>query len=301
MSNKISDYSMLEILQAANVETARTGNSTVCKCPVCKGAGDFKRGEHNAQINPETLFCYSENKSYSRTEIINELDLYETLDIKRWEDNYKPSIAQIKPAMAVVEKPTPEPVKAIAGPKKIVKTTVFSYCDLDGKVLYHRTRTDYTDKTKKIPYDDKPAEQPTVFYGLETLQDQQSLNFIMFAEGAKCAAALSAGIADTMAVENTAILGFDSPSEFEHIGKEAQDIILSKKIVIFQDNDLAGAKKVEGLLKYLNKTATVIDFADKPPKYDIADWLEQGGSVREAMEKYGKKVEPVPVPVPEQR
>ena len=300
--NKISDFKMLEILQAAGVETAQTGNQTVCRCPICKRGETLEKGNHEAQVNSETLYCHCCQKAYSRTEIINGLDLYDILDIKKWDDNDNKVSSIIPRIKAEPDKPDkPVPAKAIPTvPKTIKKQTVFAYRDLDGKILYHRTRTDFSDGTKSVPYDDKPKNQPVIFYGLETLIDPENLNFIFFTEGAMCAESLRTGLKDTNAAEDTAVLGFDSSSEWEKIGTAAQDIILSKKIIIFADNDEPGKKKVEGLIKYLKKPVTVVDFYDKPQKYDIADWLsEDGGDIAGAMKKYERTVTPVVEPEPE--
>ena len=276
--NKISSYTMLEILQAAGVETDRSGSNTVCNCPICKPGQDFRRGEHNAQINAETLHCFSENKTFSRTELIDLLNIRATLGIPEWEE---------RPQHAHATSPEKE--------KKVIPGAIYNYCNLSGKLLYKRQRLEFADGSGKagVIYKDKPADQSPVFYGLETLTDPENLNFIMFAEGAKCAQAVRAALADADAAGDTAVLAFDKPREWENIGTEAQNIILQKKIIIFADNDEPGQQNTAGLLKYL-PTAEVVDFSDKPKAYDIADWLEDGGTVRAAMQKYGKKVEPEP-------
>ena len=287
--NKISSYTMLEILNVAGVKTEKTGNSLVCKCPVCKGSGDFKRGDHNAQVNPETLFCYSENKTYTRTEIINELDLYSELDIKEWDDR-PTAVPQTTIKPSAVDKPIAPAVPADSD-NRVIKITMFDYCDLGGKVLYRRKRIDKADGTKDVPYLNKPKDQHPIFYGIETLADPANINRIIFAEGAKCAEAVRAALADTNAAGDTAVLAFDKPREWENIGTEAQNIILQKKIIIFADNDEPGRQNTAGLLKYL-PTAEVVDFSDKPKAYDIADWLSDGGTIAGAIQKYKRTVEP---------
>ena len=288
--NKISDFKMPEIIEAAGVETAKAGMNTVCNCPVCKPTQQpLKRGEHNAQINDETLFCYSENKTFTRTEIIDFLDLRGVLYIKKWEDRPVKPLAALAPAPA---EPAQKPEK------KVIPGVIYEYRNFDGKPLYRRQRLEFVDGSGKagVIYKDKPAGQSPVFYGLETLADPDSLKFIMFAEGAKCAEAARKALADTPAAADTAVLGFDKASEFEKIGKAAQDIILSKDIIIFQDNDQTGKNNTAGLLSYFKKTCVVVDFANKQKGYDIVDWLEDGGTVAAAMQKYGKTVEPAAKP-----
>lgn len=89
--HKISDYSIIEILQAAGIETMRTGNNIVCRCPVCSHGETLKNYNHNAQVNVEsnTLHCYGKcgGKTYTRTQIIELLNLYELLDIERFYEN----------------------------------------------------------------------------------------------------------------------------------------------------------------------------------------------------------------------
>ena len=184
--------------------------------------------------------------------------------------------------------------------KDAIPGKTFYYRGMDGKLLYKRIRMEYADGSGKsgVPYfspngkPGKPSNQPNIFYGLETLQDPCDINYIMLAEGAKCAEALRSALADTLSAANTAVLGFDLSSEWEHIGEEAQNIILQKKIIIFQDNDEPGAKNTAGLIDYMRSCPSiqVVDFYDKRKKYDIANWLEEGGTVSESMRQYGKTI-----------
>ncbi|MHB1647030.1 MAG: hypothetical protein ACYCSW_11100 [bacterium] len=79
---KISDYTILEYLFSNGTETRKIGNEIVCRCPVCKGDNDFKAG-HNCQVNIEsnTIFCHSGCGTFTRTKLINALDLWDRLDI----------------------------------------------------------------------------------------------------------------------------------------------------------------------------------------------------------------------------
>ena len=281
--NKISSYTMLEILKSAGVKTAQTGGNIVCNCPICKPGQDFRRGEHNAQVNTETLHCFSEDKTYTRTQIIDSLDLYGTLDITKWDDRPSavPQIKQSKPA-------------AVDGDETIIKQIIFEYRNLYGKVLYKKERIDYIrdgKPGKRIFYKNKAKDQPVIFYGLETLANPDNINFIMFAEGEKCVESLRTALLNTKAAQNTAIIGLVKASEWESIGKTAQDIILGKTIIIFQDNDQPGQFNTAELLKFLGKSAQVVDFADKEKGYDIADWLEDGGTIESAMRKYAKEID----------
>ncbi len=291
---KISDFSMLDILTAAGIETARSGSQTVCRCPICKSGESLGKGNHESQVNSETLYCHSCQKAYSRTEIIDRLNLYSALDIKKWED--KPSVPQnIKPSAVAKSEAVSQVIPARL--KTIIKKTFYEHKNIDGKVLYKKERVDFLENStgkqdKEISYKEKPKDQPVVFYGLETLADAENLNFIMLAEGEKCVESLRTALSDT-AAGDTAVLGFVKASEWEHIGETAQDIILNKKIIIFQDNDEPGKRNTAGLVNYLKKPVTVVDFADKPAKYDIANWIEDGGDIAGAMQKYERTVAPV--------
>ncbi len=106
---KISDYSILDILQASGVETAKIGNSTVCRCPVCHAGAELKHdGNHEAQINLDsnTLYCHSCAKTYTRTELVELFNLYDILDIPRYENKYRQSKKVKTPVI-------PEPIERL--------------------------------------------------------------------------------------------------------------------------------------------------------------------------------------------
>jgi len=291
--SKISDYSILDILKAAAVETKKAGSEIVCRCPICKS--DNNLTDHNCQVNVDknNIYCFSENKAYSRTELIKELDLYNVLDIKRYDENTiteKPA----KPAPVVVAKPFAEP--SITEKAKIIKETVYEFKDINNNLLYKKYRKDFNNKTKDIKYD-KPAGQGIIFYGLETLADPDDINYIFFTEGEKCAEAVRNSLIDTEYAYNTAVLSFNNPaSEWQNIGKEAQDIILSKNIIIFSDHDEPGKRKADELFNILKKPLKIVDFYDKDAGYDIADWLADGGTVSTALKIYLKDYKPTPEP-----
>ena len=98
---KISDYSISDILQAAGIETMQTGNNTVCRCPICKPGEPLHKDNHEAIVNVETLFCFSENRAYTRTELIERLDLYNVLKIAKYQE--KDRSAKMEQAKKVVE------------------------------------------------------------------------------------------------------------------------------------------------------------------------------------------------------
>ena len=172
---KISQFSMLEILQKGGIEIAHSGNEIVCRCPICKTGKPLSRGNHDAQINAETLYCFSEGKTYTRTEIIKKLNFWNILGIK------KPlSSSSFAPNRKEKPVPTQESKKALEKEeKKVIPGEIYNYCDMDGKVLYRRQRMKYADGSGNagVPYfspngkPGKPSGQPNIFYGLETLQN----------------------------------------------------------------------------------------------------------------------------------
>lgn len=298
--HKISDYSMLDILQVAGgIETMRTGNNDVCRyCPDCHNPAEkVIKGNHTAQVNGETLYCFTCEKTWTRTEIITILDLWNMLDIPKFvpsTDEFKrQSQIEYKPAKPPKIKKEPDPAEQPA--PKITKKIVYEYKDLQGNILYFRDRVEYENGEKNVYYRGKAENQKPVFYGLETLSNPQNLKFIFFVEGAKCADVLRKAMSDSKYAENTAVLAFDYPhNEWQAVGQEAQNIILSKNIIIFADHDTPGRKKANELINHV-KTARIlhiVDFADKDKGYDIADFIEDGGTVNQALLKYAKLYKP---------
>jgi len=302
--NKISDYTILEILAAAGTQTKKEGNSIVCRCPICKKDNDLKN--HNCEVNSDknNIFCFSDRKAYSRTELIKELNLYDALGIEEFDENRifrqdsNDDMTETQETANTVLPNSAEPEKEkIDTKKEIIKETNYEFKDLTGKILYYKRRRDFSDKTKDIKYF-KASAQGTVFYGLETLADQDDLNYILFCEGEKCCEALRNSLPDA-ALYDTAVLSFNSPSaEWKNIGDEAQDIILKKNITIFCDNDEPGRQKVSALCDVLKKPLKIVDFNDKSKGYDIADFLEENHGVFDThkLKKYIKDYEPEPEP-----
>ena len=144
---KISDYSISDILNAAGVETMKTGNNIVCRCPICHANEPLRKDNFEAQINDNndvpTLFCHSCGKAYNRTELINILNLYDVLGIERYDNNnYRP-----QPQRPVVikkkEKPAPAPVVA---PAIIDKAEIERLLSLEiPQVLWDKTTKSFKD------------------------------------------------------------------------------------------------------------------------------------------------------------
>lgn len=104
---------MLEILQTAGIETMRTGNSDVCRyCPDCHPIGEhIKKGNHTAQVNDETLYCFTCGKTWTRTEIIERLELWNILDIPKFVEKDEFKRQQADQARRIEYKTSAEPAK----------------------------------------------------------------------------------------------------------------------------------------------------------------------------------------------
>jgi len=302
--NKVSDYTINEILAAAGTETKKEGNQVVCRCPVCKRDNDLKN--HNCKVNEDAnnIFCFTDRRAYSRTELIQELDLYDRLNIERYDENKRfrdrDDTTENQEVQEVASGlPDKSEKKDIDIKKEIIKETIYSFKNLAGETLYHKIRKDFSDKTKDIRYPDKPPMQGLVFYGLETLADADDLNYILFTEGEKCCESLRNALKDTEYANDTAVLSYNNASEYKNIGKEAQEIILSKNVIVFVDNDEAGRLKANGLCGILknSKSIGMVDFFDKTEGYDIADWLEEGNKIDDdELKKYMVNYKPEPEP-----
>ncbi len=310
--NKKSDFLMSEILEAGKIETARSGNQIVCRCPICKPGERLEKGNHEAVVNAETLHCFACNHTYSRTELIELLNLYDALNIKKWEERPSLKPTELKPQQERSKQlPAPIPVKLQEETEKdipIKPGKTFYYKDLDGKLLYRRVRMEYSDGSGKagVPYftpDGKPGKpegQPPVFYGLETLQDPKDIDSIALAEGAECVRAVRNALVDTPMPQNTAVLGFDKfRNEWNAIGAEVRAVFAGKNIIVFEDNDDSGRRNTKEAIEALMtdsgikiKSLTVVSFHDKGDKgFDIANWLSEGGSVASAIGQYGKEID----------
>ncbi len=123
--SKISDYTILDILNAAGIDTLKTGNNIVCRCPICHPGEQLNKaaGNHEAQINDVTLYCYSCGKAYTRTDLFNLLDLYDILNVEKYDESKyrrpnRPNFEKEKPTPA----PAPiTPARAVADDKAVIE------------------------------------------------------------------------------------------------------------------------------------------------------------------------------------
>ena len=317
---KISDYSMLDILETAGIETQKAGNKTVCRCPICKAGEPLTKNNHDAIVNPETLFCFSENKAYSRTELIERLDLFDRLNIKKWQEKDKDRGAKMEQSKKVVEfklkKQEPEPenkpernyaqewkiLKYISSIEKeylagrglnninteLVKISnpgylAFAYSEENGNVVGYSVRGIYADPEtgKKPSYKLVPKNSIIAFNLFNALKSE--ITDIYICEGEiDCLSMLEMGF-NAIAAGGATFL----KSELAEIIKNA-----GKNPIFCADNDEAGKAAIECLPENYNY---VFWNCDKDVAKDANDVLVRGLDFTTITEI--KKTEPKPLEI----
>lgn len=162
---------------------------------------------------------------------------------------------------------------------------VYVYLNLYGIILYKKHRFE-NPKDKNLPKKTFYIEWLTedrklILYNLPSLRINSE--YIYITEGEKCAETVNEALPESE--ENVAVLGYNNfKKEFEN--SNVKEYFKNKKIVIFADNDEVGikkAKEVVDTLKGIVKEIKLVQFKDKPQGYDIADWLEEGNSLEDAL------------------
>ncbi len=320
--NKISDYSIFDILHASGVETMRTGNNVVCRCPICKSGEPLKKDNFEAQINdnPETptLYCYSCGRAYTRTELIETLNLYDILNIPIFEKNIRRERGEkMEQASKVVElkakKQEPEaekPQRNYADEWKILKPLTkiekqylagrgildidieqvkisnpgylaFSYCNSNGVVGYS-VRGIYADpETGKKPNYKLIPKNTTIAFNFSNALIKSELADVYIVEGEIDALSM-------IKMGYNAIAGggatFLKP-ELAEIIKNA-----GKNPIFFADNDEAGRQAIERLPENYNY---ILWRCDKEIAKDANDVLVRGLNFSDITKI--KKTEPKPL------
>jgi DNA primase len=167
--------------------------------------------------------------------------------------------------------------------------TFYHYIDFYGNLAYIKIRYEKPkqENIKSKTFIIEPVGAKLRLYNeyrLSEIKDDKSTE-IWFAEGEKCCDAVEEVIEDEE--YNAVVLGFiNFKNEFDALPDEAKELFKNRKIKIFQDNDEVGKKKVEEAVEILKKYAYQIDiipFKTKPEHYDIADFLEEGNSISDAL------------------
>ena len=167
--------------------------------------------------------------------------------------------------------------------------TFYHYIDFYGNLSYIKIRYEKPKqenmKSKTFVID--PVGAKLRFYNefrLSEVKNDKSAE-IWFAEGEKCCDAVEEAIEDEE--YNAVVLGFiNFKNEFDALPDEAREVFKGRRVKIFQDNDEVGKKKVEESIEVLKKYVyqiDVISFKTKPEHYDIADFLEEGNSISDAL------------------
>ncbi len=181
--------------------------------------------------------------------------------------------------------PPPKNPALIQVEKKVVNEITYVYHDRDGKELYKKVRYEYEDKTKKFSIDWISQEKKHVLYDLACLQylAPSDIVEVWFCEGEKCREAL---LEATESRSDILIFSYSISPEQEIKNSTIEDYLIGRRIVVFADNDETGERKASQIISYAKKYANQIDvirFSDRERGYDIADYLEEGHSIEEAL------------------
>ena len=159
---------------------------------------------------------------------------------------------------------------------KIVAT--YDYCDAGGEVEFQVVRYDPKRFLQRRPdgngdwiWSVKGCK--TLLYRLPELNANPEAT-VYFCEGEKDADnAASRGLVATC-----------SPTGACKFRKQHAEQLVGRDVVILPDNDEAGRRHVEKVATMLQgkaKSIRVVDLPDLPPKGDLSDWLDSGGTVED--------------------
>ncbi len=167
--------------------------------------------------------------------------------------------------------------------REIAKEIDYEYRDLDDNLRYIKKRIEYTDGTKTFRIIWKSDKRELLLYNLPALK-RINPDVVYFAEGEKCVHALNEALSEH--VDNIAVLGYSQAPDKEFDNSHIEKYLQSKEVYIFADNDEIGEKKAKQILeklKGLAKKVYIVRFSDKPKGYDIADFLQEGHTIDEAL------------------
>ncbi len=259
-------------------KTKTRGKETVGTCPVC---GDnhhlfLARGTEGADV---VVYCQKCNAGAK--------DIFSA-----WErDGHKPTIVFDSDESKQEWMPG---------------ATWYPYKTETGEVAFYKKRKEYYDvypdgtrKRKKItPYfhaDKLTKGQPKEYkdtlhiYNLHELATSEPGTVLFIVEGEKCADALMKLGVLAITTKSGAKIGTDT---VKLTAREQELVNRHTQVIVMPDNDEAGWSYAEAWANYVSRLC-VLDVkrlkTDAPEKYDVADWLEGGGSVAELMQ-----MEPIP-------
>jgi hypothetical protein len=175
-----------------------------------------------------------------------------------------------------------EPTKALSFAERIVKT--YDYCDEEGKLEFQCVRLGFPkDFRQRRPDPKKPDGWSwdlhgcrRILYRLLEVLTADPAQPVFVCEGEKDVDRLiSLGL-----VATTNPLGAAKWKLLEAVSTE--QALASRRLVILADNDDAGRQHAADVAKRCDKFAasvTILDLPGLPPKGDVSDWLDQGGTV----------------------
>lgn len=165
--------------------------------------------------------------------------------------------------------------QAIKSKPEKVNETCYKYYDADGSILYTKVRNDYADGTKDFFFQNSKGGKTlkgvkTVPYNLPQVLKSSTVYFV---EGEKCAdAVIKEGYCAT-----TLHAGAKSKWESDYAR-----YFEGRQVIVIPDNDKPGFEYARKILAYLpGACMKVIPKENIPGKYDIADFLRDGGSMKD--------------------
>ena len=163
--------------------------------------------------------------------------------------------------------------------RRIVAT--YDYRDEQGDLLFQAVRQEPKKFFQRRPngsggWCNNLKEVRRVLYRLSELQSADPAQFVHIVEGEKDANRL-------------AELGLVATTNPQGAGKwrnEYSDVLAGRGVTIIPDNDDAGRKHAQAVARSLSGKANsvkIVQLPDLPPKGDISDWLDRGGTVEELL------------------
>jgi hypothetical protein len=151
----------------------------------------------------------------------------------------------------------------------------YDYIDLSGNLIHSTVRWEPKRFSQRRPNPDKPGEWIWNLDGIETilyrLKEWHNKRWVILAEGEKDC-------------DNLAALGLPAttnPQGAEKWCDTYTQYFRDKHVVIFPDNDDTGrahAQLVAWNIRLITKDIKIVQLPGLPPKGDVSDWLEQGGT-----------------------
>lgn len=240
------------------------GNKQIGQCPACAAAGQDKSGEHLVVYGTGQFGCIAfpgdgADAKQHRRQI---LDLIGCEEEREYRPPHRPNDAKIsKPAAPVVKGPEPTDWARVA---------TYEYQDANGRPRFYVDRIESRESGKKkfAQYVKRDGERVNSLDGVdrvlfrlpEVLREQT----VYICEGEKC----------VLALEAVSLCATTNPGGASGWLDAYADSLLGKDIVLFPDQDDAGAKWTERVMESLRGRVESVRIVNVPePHNDIADWV----------------------------